>query len=149
MVHASLVPRPHPPKGETVWWTSTTKGPPSRCKLMLALAPKGPFFAFDPSKVPERTAKRTGSRFHDGEGCFKDLLWAMGERQKVSTSSLQIWVAMIALGWHGSLQQTLSQALNTTGLYNDYTFRSMLQAQEIRLRSPDRLSPRGVVWARD
>ena len=40
----------------------------------------------------------------------------------------------------------LSQALNTTGLYNDYTFRSMLQAQEIRLRSPDRLSPRGV-WS--
>ena len=40
----------------------------------------------------------------------------------------------------------LSQAVNTTGLYNDYTFRSMLQAQEIRLRSPDRLSPRGV-WS--
>ena len=50
---------------------------------------------------------------------------------------------MIALGRHESLQQTLSQALNTTGLYNDYTFRSMLQAQEIRLCSPDRLSPRG------
>ena len=31
----------------------------------------------------------------------------------------------------------LSQALNTMGLYNDYTFRSMLQAQEIRLGSPD------------
>ena len=29
------------------------------------------------------------------------------------------------------------------GLYNDYRFRSMLQAQEIQLRSPDRLSPRG------
>ena len=53
---------------------------------------------------------------------------------------------MIALGWHGRLQQELLQALNTTGLYNDYTFRSMLQAQEIRLRSPDRLSPRGV-WS--
>ena len=65
----------------------------------------------------------------------------MGERQKVSTSSLPIRVAMIALGWHGSLQQTLSQELNTMGLYNDYRFRSMLQAQEILLRSPDRLSP--------
>ena len=57
---------------------------------MVKASLKGPFFAFDPSKVPERTAKQTGSRFHDGEGCFKDLLWAMGERQKVSTSSLQI-----------------------------------------------------------
>ena len=55
---------------------------------------------------------------------------------------------MIMLGRHGSLQQTLSQALNTTGLYNDYTFRSMLQAQEIRLCSPDLVSfpdpPRNV-----
>ena len=55
-------------------------------------------------------------------------------------------ITMITLGRHGSFQQTLSRALNTTGLYNDYTFRSMLQAQEIRLRSPDRLSPRGV-WS--
>ena len=47
---------------------------------------------------------------------------------------------MITLGRHGSL---LSQALNTTGLYNDYTFHSMLQAQEIQLHSPERLSHRG------
>ena len=82
----------------------------------------------------------------DGEGCFKNLLWPIGEWQKVSTSSLPIRVAMVALGRHGSLQRTLSQILNTTGLYNDYTFHSMLQAQEIRLRSPDRLSREGV-WS--
>ena len=31
---------------------------PSRCKLMLALALRGRFSIFDPSKVPERTAKQ-------------------------------------------------------------------------------------------
>ena len=49
---------------------------------------------------------------------LQNLLCAMGEQQRVSTSSLQIRVAMIALGRHGSLQWTLSQALNTTGLYH-------------------------------
>jgi len=39
---------------------------------------------------------------------------------------------------HGSLV-TRSQVINTTGLRNDYTFRSGLQAQEIRLGSPDQL----------
>jgi len=50
---------------------------------------------------------------------------------------------------HGSLARR-SQVINTSGLRNDYTFRSGLQAQEIRLGSPDRF-PReiGVVWARD
>ena len=57
---------------------------------------------------------------------------------------------MIALGQHGSLQRTLLQALNTMGSHNDFTFHSMLQAQEIQLLSPDPFSPRGcVVWARD
>ena len=38
---------------------------------------------------------------------------------------------------HGSLA-TCSQVINTAGLRNDYTFHSGLQAQEIRLGSPDR-----------
>ena len=38
---------------------------------------------------------------------------------------------------HGSLASR-SQVINTAGLRNDYTFLSGLQAQEIRLGSPDR-----------
>ena len=38
---------------------------------------------------------------------------------------------------HGSLASR-SQVINTAGLHNDYTFLSGLQAQEIRLGSPDR-----------
>jgi len=38
---------------------------------------------------------------------------------------------------HGSLASR-SQVINTAGLRNDYTFVSGLQAQEIRLGSPDR-----------
>ena len=34
----------------------------------------------------------------DDEGCFKNLVWDVGEQQKVSTSSLPICVAVIALG---------------------------------------------------
>ena len=111
---------------------------------MLALALSGRSSHLTPVKCLKGLPNEWEADSMDGEGCFKNLLWAMGERQKVSTTSLPIGVAMIALGRHGSLQQTLSQALNTTGLYNDYTFRSMLQAQEIRFRPPDRLSPRGV-----
>jgi len=40
---------------------------------------------------------------------------------------------------HGSLA-THSQVINTAGLCNDYPFLSGLQAQEIRLGSPDRFS---------
>ena len=61
------------------------------------------------------------------------------------------WTAWIVLPWvlyypwscslfrasgHGSLV-TRSQVINTTGLHNDYTFHSGLQAQEIQLGSPD------------
>ena len=49
---------------------------------------------------------------------------------------------------HGSLA-TRSQIINTAGLRNDYTFRSGLQAQEIRLGSPDRFRRESMVWAQD
>ena len=43
----------------------------------------------------------------------------------------------LACTGHGSLASR-SQVINTAGLRNDYTFLSGLQAQEIRLGSPDR-----------
>ena len=63
----------------------------------------------------------------DGEGCFKTSYgpWVSTKRL-IHLLSRYEYIAMIALGRHGSLQRTLSQALNSTGLYNDYTFRSML-----------------------
>ena len=76
----------------------------------------------------------------------KQIPWTAKDASKIFYGPYGQECMMTSLFFHGSLQQTLSQALNTMGLYNDYTFRSMLQAQEIRLRSPDRLSPRGV-WS--
>ena len=54
---------------------------------------------------------------------------------------------------HGRLA-TRSRVINTAGLRNDYPVLSGLQAQEIRLGSPDhfpreRCGVTGVVWARD
>jgi len=61
--------------------------------------------------------------------------WAANSTQYIS---LLKWVAiMVLVLWHGSLA-TCSQVINTTGLRNDYTFRSGLQGLM-----------RGVVWARD
>ena len=63
---------------------------PSRCKLMLALALRGRSSYLTPVKCLKGLPNEWEADSMDGEGCFKDLLWAMGERQKVSTSSFPI-----------------------------------------------------------
>ena len=59
-------------------------------KLMLALAPRGHSSYLTPVKCLKGLPNKREADSMDGEGCFKNLLWAMGERQTVSTSSLSI-----------------------------------------------------------
>ena len=66
------------------------EGAPSRFKLMLALALRGHSLYFTPVKCLKGLPNKREADSMDGEGCFKNLLWAVGERQKVSTSSLLI-----------------------------------------------------------
>ena len=67
------------------------EGPgPSRCKLILALALRGHSSHLTPVKCLKGLPNEREADSMDGVGCFKNLLWAMGEGQKVSTSSLPI-----------------------------------------------------------
>ena len=62
---------------------------------------------------------------------------------RVATLPATLRVAMIALvhfDTEALAARAHSQVLSTTGLRNYYTFHSGLQAQEIRLGSPDRFS---------
>ena len=65
------------------------------------------------------------------------VLAPTGRGERHSTSSPEMSSCDRACAAHGSLE-TRSQVINTTGLRNDYPFLSGLQAQEIRLGSPDR-----------
>ena len=60
------------------------------CELILALALRGRSSHLTPVKCLKGLPNEREADSMDGEGCFKDLLWAMGEWQKVSTSSLPI-----------------------------------------------------------
>ena len=57
--------------------------------VILALALRGRSSYFTPVKCLKGLPNKREADSMDGEGCFKNLLWAMGEQQKVSTSSLQ------------------------------------------------------------
>ena len=65
---------------------------------MLALALRGCSSYFTPVRCLKGLSSKREADSMNGEGCFKNLLWAICERQKVSTSSLSIRVAMIDMG---------------------------------------------------
>ena len=86
-----------------------------------------------------RLLKKQEADSVDGEGGFKSLLRepaGRSERQMAHISSSPVRVAMIDT----EALVARSRLLGTTGLRNYYTFQSGLQAQEIRLGSPDRFS---------
>ena len=65
---------------------------------MLALALRSRSSYLTPIKCPKGLPNKREADSMDDEGCFKNLVWDVGEQQKVSTSSLPICVAVIALG---------------------------------------------------
>ena len=62
--------------------SSTTKGP-LYVQANAGPSPKGPFFVFDPVKCLKGLPNKREANSMDSEGCFINLLWAVGERQRL------------------------------------------------------------------